>query len=742
MVLDVKRGRPPSRDGLIPRSRLIARLRHDEEVPLLAMIAPAGYGKTNLLWEWLSDERRSRAWLVLEEHHNDPIHLLQEIAGALEDVEPFPVAVSDSLHVADSDVPGVVLSRILSALALRGRPTAIVLDDAHVLTAPAALRIVGNLAERLPADSQLALASRTSPPLHLGRMRARGALLELRAEDLAMTHAEGAALLEMAGLNLTAVELELLMERTEGWPAGLYLAALSLRDEADMSGALARFTGCDRVVGEYVWEEFLAELSTEALDFLVRTSILDELHAPLCDAVLASEDSSRMIKRLACTANLPLVALDRSGGRYRCHRLLRDTLLAELRREAPMGEFELHRRASTWHAAHSELDRSIDHAVRARDIARTGDLLWDNPLHYVAGGRNSEVRRWLEAFDTGELAGSPFLAVVAAHSSLVAGNLSRSEHLGLLAAGALTRTHPPLSEMSAAAASSLAAGILLIEAAAARNGVAQMSKDAARAYELEPPDGRWRPLSCLLRGIAEHLLANRAKARRYLEEGARIGAVGAPAIEILCLAQLATLHVEGEDLQMGVACLDRAVAQIERHRLDTCPTSALVLAVTAAVHSRVGRVEESQRELRQARRLSATLEDFAPWYEAQTHIALARAALALADVRQARTLLAEGSQCARRIPDATVLRLWLNQIWEQLDTVAALALSGSAALTMAELRILRFLPTHLSLREIGLRLHVSTNTVKTQAHAVYRKLNVSSRSQAVARAGEIGLLDA
>jgi LuxR family transcriptional regulator, maltose regulon positive regulatory protein len=741
MVLDVKRGRPPSRDGLIPRSRLIARLRHDEEVPLLTVIAPAGYGKTSLLWEWLSDDRRDGAWLVLEEHHNDPVHLLQEIAGALEDIEQLPVALFDSLHVADPDIPGVVLPCVLSALALRGRPTAIVLDDAHVLTAPAALRIVGSLAERLPADSQLALASRTVPPLHLGRMRARGALLELRAEDLAMTHVEAGGLLEMAGLNLTAAELDLLMERTEGWPAGLYLAALSLRDEPDVSGALARFTGGDRVVGEYIWEEFLAELPSEALDFLVSTSVLDELHAPLCDAVLAREGSSRVLERLARAANLPLVPLDRSGGRYRCHRLLRDTLLAELHREEPLGEFELHRRASVWHSAHGEIDRSIEHAVRAHDIARTGDLLWENFLHYAAHGRNSEVQRWLGAFGIGQLASSPSLAVVAAHSSLMAGDLPRSEHLGLVAAGAMARTHS-LAEMSAAAAASLPAGIMLIGAAAARDGVAQMGRDAARAYELESPDGPWRSLSCLLRGVAEHLLADRVKARRHLEEGAQNGAVGAPAIEILCLAQLATLHIEGEDLEMGVACVDRALAQIERHRLDTCPTSAVVLAVAASVHSRVGRVEESQRELRHATRLSAMLESFAPWYEAQTRIALARAALALADVRQARTLLAEASQRARRVSDATVLRLWLDQIWEQLDTAATFALSGSAALTMAELRILRFLPTHLSFREIGLRLHVSTNTVKTQAHAVYRKLDVSSRSHAVARAGEIGLLDA
>ncbi len=259
--------------------------------------------------------------------------------------------------------------------------------------------------------------------------------------------------------------------------------------------------------------------------------------------------------------------------------------------------------------------------------------------------------------------------------------------------------------------------------------------------QLEHQDSPWRSLCCLLCGVAEHLLGNRAQAREHLQEGIHRSAVEAPLIEALCLAQLATLLVEEDDLDGGVALIERAVAQTERHGLDSYPTSALTFAVSAAVHSRAGNVEEAQRDLRRATRLMALLEDFTPWYEAQTRIALARAMLALADVRQARTLLAEASQRARRVPEAVVLRAWLDGIWEQVDTAATFALSGSAALTMAELRILRFLPTHLSFREIGLRLHVSTNTVKTQAHAVYRKLDASSRSQAVARAGEIGLLE-
>jgi LuxR family maltose regulon positive regulatory protein len=714
MVLDVKRGRPPSRDGHLRRSRLVARLRQNSDVPLLAVVAPAGYGKTSLLWEWLAEDPRQGAWLALEDRHNEPALLLEEITHCLNDA-----------------------------------PCVIVLDDAHVLCAPAALQAVGSLAEHLPAGSQLALASRTAAPLSLGRLRAHRAVLELRSEDLALTAAEAAELLERAGLRLSSDELEVLMERTEGWAAGLYLAALSLREEPQVGVALERFTGSDRVVSDYMWEEFLLELPPEAVDFLTRSSILDELHGPLCDAVLDRNESARMLDRLARSTNLLLVALDRSGRRYRCHRLLRDVLLEELRRSDPLAELELHRRASAWYAAKGEPDRAIDHAVQAGDAGCSGDLIWANLLRYIPHGRNALVRGWLDAFSSTQLSAHAPLALAAAHSHLADGDIRLAEHWALVAAGMLGRgsdcAHAQERALSERQQSEreLSAGVVLVEAAAARHGVHAMSRDAAHAYELEPQESPWRALGCLLRGVGQHLRGDREQARAHLEEGVQRSSVEAPLLEALCLTQLAMLLLEEEEeLEGAMALIDRAILRIDRHGLDGYPTVALSFAVSAAIRAHAGRVEEAQRDLHRAERLTDLLEDFAPWYEAQTRIALARARLALSDVRQTRTLLAEASRHARRVPDAVVLRSWLQEIWEQVDTAAVLALPGSAALTMAELRILRFLPTHLSFREIGMRLHVSTNTVKTQAHAVYRKLDVSSRSQAVTRAGEIGLLDA
>jgi LuxR family maltose regulon positive regulatory protein len=433
--------------------------------------------------------------------------------------------------------------------------------------------------------------------------------------------------------------------------------------------------------------------------------------------------------------NLLLTPTDRQQESYRCHGLLREALRGRLRRADAGRETDLHRRASAWYADHGDLDNAVGHAVAAQDAQRVGELLWESMPSYVTQGRNGLVQHWLSNFSATEVATHPPLAAVAAHSYLATGNIRQAEHWGLVAAAALARIG------TAEAVASLPAGVAIIEAAVGRSGIVPMGLDAARAYALEDEDSPWRSICCLFLGVADHLAGDRAHAREHLEEGVHRSVVRAPNIEALCLAQLTTIALEEGDWESGMELIDRAITQLDRHGLAGSPTSALIFAVSAAVRSRAGNVDEGKRDLRRALHLLGMLGDFIPWYEAETRIVLARAALQLADVGMARMLLAEASHLARRVPDATVFRRWLDEVWEQVDTVATSALAGPAALTMAELRILRFLPTHLTFREIAARLHVSANTVKTQAHAVYRKLEVRSRSEAVGRARKIGLLD-
>jgi LuxR family maltose regulon positive regulatory protein len=281
-----------------------------------------------------------------------------------------------------------------------------------------------------------------------------------------------------------------------------------------------------------------------------------------------------------------------------------------------------------------------------------------------------------------------------------------------------------------------------MRAAVARDGLDQARRDAVRAADLEPADSPARSLSCLFEGVALHLAGDRDGAETLLEEGVHRGAVVAPNVLTLCLAQLTLIAAERDDLQGAAAYSERARHQLRHYSLDLYPTSAIVFAASAAVRARLGQVEQADDDVRHARRLLDALGEFTPWYDVETHLALARAALRLSDLAGARHHLSAASRRVRRLPGAAVLHDWIAEISGQADAVQASALPGPATLTTAELRILGFLPTHLSFREIAARLYVSANTVKTQAHAVYRKLDASSRSQAVARAAALGLLEA
>ena len=273
-------------------------------------------------------------------------------------------------------------------------------------------------------------------------------------------------------------------------------------------------------------------------------------------------------------------------------------------------------------------------------------------------------------------------------------------------------------------------------------GLEDMAATAARGYELAEEGSPWRAACCLLRGVAAHLSAERTHARVMLEAGVRHGAVACPGIQGHCLSQLAVMAAEEGDWDTAADRLERAYVALRYAGLSAHPTSAPILAACAWVASHRGLPDEAKRDLVGSLQLLATLEDFIPAYEVQTRVLLARAAIRLADVALARTQLSLASRIARRTPAIVIFREWFDEAWGKVDDLGAAALNGPSALTMAELRILRFLPTHLSFREIGSRLHVSTNTVKSQVHAVYGKLDAASRSEAVERASTLGLIDA
>jgi LuxR family transcriptional regulator, maltose regulon positive regulatory protein len=684
--------------------------------PLVLLVAPAGYGKTVLLSEWAAHDERPFAWVELRDDDNEPALLLEHVAGALDPVAPGG---------------GDALDRLSEAA-----PLVVVLDDAQVLHEPAALTAVAAIRQVLPAGSQLALASRSQPALPLGRLRAHGNVVELGTRDLAMSATEAGALLTAQGVELESGDVSALAVRTEGWPAGLYLAALSLRGQPNLHAAVQRFSGDGRYVAEFLRDELLSGLSEEQVRFVLRSSVLDRLSGPLCDAVLHTRGSATTLAELS-RSNLLLVPLDGGDHWYRYHTLLGEMLRSELRRLEPELEAQLHSRACTWHADHGDSERAIEHAVGSRDVRRAGELMWRAVSAYTGGGRNSVLRRWLGRFTAAEIASCPRLALVAAQSHLADGEGDRAEHWTAVAregfAGLTVREGRKPVE----------AGLAIMRAGMARDGLARMAEDAALAYELEPGGSPRRAVCRLLEGVGRHLSGDFEAARSHLQEGMRGAAVEAPGIHALCLAQLAALALDERDAEGAAWFAGRAKAVVSASAgLAGAPTAALVFATSAAARAGRGQLAEASDDRRQALALLGDLSNFAAWYECEARIVLARACLRLSDAEAARELLAEASLLVRQVQDAPLLQRWLDELREQLTATDGAALPDAWSLTTAELRVVQFLPSHLSFPQIAERLYVSPNTVKTHVRAVYRKLDASSRGQAVELAQRNGLLDA
>jgi LuxR family maltose regulon positive regulatory protein len=688
---------PPVSDARAPRAaadtiarpRLVHELVEHGEATVAVLVAPAGFGKTVLLREWAAADPRPFAWLALDGRDEDPLRLLTRVSRAVD---------------AARDRAGA------------GGRFVLVLDDVHVLRRSQARELLSAIATDLPPEAMLAVAARSEPPLPIARLRAERAIVELRPDALALRPPEVAAVLRVAGEGAGHERVAALARLTEGWAAGLSLVRLAVPDAP--AGDAPEIAG-------YVRDEVLAGLTGAHAAFLRRTSVLDVLTGPSCDALLERTGSAAVLATLAQEHAL-LVPLDRHGERYRHHRLLREALRALLRRGEPELERRLHVRAARWHRHGGDRDAALDHALRAGDLRQAAWIVWRGAPADLAHGRADAVERRLARFSGRQVAAWAPLALTAATSSLAAGRGDVAEHWIAAAASAGGDAQSPAG-----------AAVAALRGALAHHGLADARADAERAASLRPDDGPCRALCCLTAGVAAHLTGNRERAAAELAEGVRRAAVTAPVLHALCLTQLALLAQDRGDLEEAAGLLARARAQVDRFGLAAVAPSALVFAASAFVRAHRGRVEEARADLREAARLADQLVDYAPWFEVELRLLMGRAALRLCDAGDAERRLDEAARALRQLPEAVVAQEWIADARERLAAFAA----GQGALTTAELRILGFLPTHLSFREIAERTFVSGNTVKTQANAVYRKLDVSCRSDAVARARALGLLD-
>jgi LuxR family maltose regulon positive regulatory protein len=697
---------------LVDRPSLVSRLANST-APITVLTAPAGYGKTTLLAQWERCDARPFAWIDAGVRHDDP--LAAEVVGPGVRQVRAPTAAA--------------LPRLLAAV---DDPIVLVLDDAQAPRSAGRLELVPAIAARLPPGSIVVIASRREPRLPIRRLRALGSVLELRAADLVMTADEASELLRLAGLDVERSEIPAVLREAEGWPVALRLAALALleqRGDAPPCG----FRGDDRILADYVFDELLRDLDPDEQQLLIRTSPFERLSGPLCDAVLGRRGSGVVLRRLSRNG-VPLAPLDRGDEEFRLHRVVRETLHAELRRAEPQLEPVVHGRASGWFEDAGDGERAVDAAIGAGDAERAEELLGRLAPTLAFNARLTTLERWLHRLGEHAVAARPALAIAAATSRVARGDRDLAEHWTAMAEGAAAPAGEPLPPALAAAAAAL-------RAATAMHGNESMRHQARRCRVLASGHSPWRAVGCLLEGVALHLGGRGEDARTRLEQAARLGAAQLPLAVALSLAQLTLMARDGDDLDDAADITDRLLAVLTGPEICESAPSALAFAVAADALAGGGRVDEARDCARRALRLSGQLADAPPWYDAELRIALARAQLSLSQAAAARESLTKASRAARHLPERTILQRWIDDAWGRADMFAAGAGAGIEMLTIAELRVLRFLPSHLSFREIATRLHVSPNTVKTQAHAVYRKLDASSRSEAVGRAREFGLVE-
>ncbi len=588
----------------------------------------------------------------------------------------------------------------------------------------------------MPDGSRLALAGRAEPPLRIARLRAEGKILEIGPRDLSFTREEASSLLRDAGVVLGQEEMAELHDRTEGWPAGLYLAALYLREGGPFAGAAVSFGGDDRLVSEYMESEFLSRVSRRQRVFLTRTAVLERMSGPLCDAVLELPGSAAILAGLE-RSNLLLVPLDRRGHWYRYHHLCRDMLLADLHRQEPDLIPALHRRAAQWHERNGQPGEALEYWMKAGQADSAARLVGTLAFPAYQQGRVATSERWFRWLeDHGPTANQPAAAVLAAMISALTGKPGQAEGWAEAADQAAAPARMP--DGSASTEPWLA----LMRALLCRGGVEQMRADAELAARTMAARSFWRPSATLYLAVAHLMAGDPDRADALFQDAAAAGRAGMANLgACIALGERSLLAIARGAWEAAGRHLSEARSLARDANLEDYPPVTILHVVAARIALHQADRPRAIAELTRAQRLRPGLTYALPHLAVQARIELARCHLALSDFAAAQILLKEVTEVLTRRP---VLGAFVGQAGElqaELSQARGSFTPGASALTAAELRLLPVLRTHLSFPEIAVEMFLSPNTVKSQAMSIYRKLGASSRSQAVTRSRELGLLE-
>jgi LuxR family maltose regulon positive regulatory protein len=591
VLLATKLHMPTSRPDLIPRSRLVERLDEGLARGLLLVCAPAGYGKTVLLADWARRGQQPVAWLSLDAGDNDPARFWRHGVAALDRVRPGLARRVGALlgPPAPSSYEGLVTTLINE---LAAEPVAdqvlLVLDDYHLIDSGSVHESLRFLVEHRPPGLRLVLASRSDPPLTLARLRARGQLTELRAAELRFTADEAAVLLQqgaaVSGVTLPETAMAALTARTEGWAAGLQLAALSLRGQPDAAGFTAAFTGSHRYVLDFLAEEVLEQQSEQVRTFLLETSVLERLSGELCDGVTGRPGSQVLLEQVE-RAGLFVVPLDEVRGWWRYHQLFADLLRARLQQDAPGRAAELHRNAAAWYYGHEMADEAIRHAVAAGEMtwaARLIEQCFDE--RFYLRGEGITVQRWLSLLPGDLVRARPRLLLIQAFLASHSGRMETVEPLLDAADQAYPGAAEEPFEPTAGRAGSMLVNVAAL-IAIQRGFLAQLRGDAeataafASRALAESNEGEWR-LSSTARGflaMAEWLRGRLAEAERVF--GSSVSgwqAVGQPTLTAWHRYQLAQVQRALGRLDAAVQTYEQALNAMAVPGRPPAPTVAMV----------------------------------------------------------------------------------------------------------------------------------------------------------------------
>ncbi len=718
------------------RARLLELLDGDEGAALTMIDAPVGYGKTTLLRSWCAERPEPVIWLTLDAADDGPVRLWTHLATAVERLGHGlgrTALIGLGLGVRSAAVETAV-DELMNGLVAYGRPVAIVLDDLHTVGSERSLRTIEHAIERLPANARLFLSSRSDPAIRLARPRAGGALREIRARELAFTVDEARELLVREGIVLSGESVELLVERAEGWPAGLYLAALWLRDLEDPDEGVKAFAGSARPVADYLTDEVLTALAPDARDFLQRTSVLGRFTPELCDAVLGREDSAAVLADFA-RSNMFLVALDAGEKWYRYHHLFGELLQLELGREDAAA---LRRRAAAWCRKQGLVEDAIEYAAAAMDAETVAGLLVENDRAFVWGGRLTQFLGWVRWLSSELLLEYPSLAAGGAVAASLLGRPEFEVQRLLAVAERARRERPELWSPYAETIVEVtrANGIQHADVGAAV-GHARRAVAAARAGADVLSVGVLAALSQAL-FFAGDLDEARGVA---LQAAERPDAPDVPDGYVASLGLLALVDAEQGRTESAEAWASQAIGFARMRSLADSWIASLAHLGLALALITPGRLDEAEREALRGERLRRS---------PQPTVGHTHALLVLAQVRIARSRLTSAARVLERaqraiagFPDPGRLPAIAASIERDLTVAGANAGNGHLVEepSPAELAVLRYLATGVSRRDVAARLYISLNTVKTHTRELYRKLDATSRAGAVARAEALGLLE-